>query len=126
MNKRKILAAACAVLAAVQAGGTPRADHGTDLVPLCVKVKPAYVFIAGGSGVVISPDGLMLTNNHVIEGKRTFDVRLGDGSSFKAKLLGTDPYGDLAALRLVTTRRTRTPSASSPTPRSTPATRAVR
>jgi S1-C subfamily serine protease len=69
-------------------------------VSLCVRVRPAFVFIGGGSGVVIRPDGLMLTNDHVIENKRTHAVRLGDGSTFKARLLGTDPYGDLAALKL--------------------------
>lgn len=99
MSRQRFPAICSAALVGLLAA-TCRADHVTDLVPLCVKVKPAYVFIAGGSGVVISPDGLMLTNNHVIQGRRTFDVRLGDGSSYKAKLLGTDPHGDLAALRL--------------------------
>jgi len=42
----------------------------------------------------------MLTNDHVIENKRSHAVRLGDGRTFRAKLLGTDPYGDLAVLRL--------------------------
>jgi len=65
-----------------------------------VQVRPAFVFIGGGSGVVIRPDGLMLTNDHVIEGKRSHAVRLGDGSTFRAKLLGTDPVGDLAVLQL--------------------------
>jgi len=76
------------------------AAAATDLVELCTKVRPAFVFVEGGSGVVIRPDGLVLTNDHVIEGKRSYTVRLGDGSSFRAKLLGTDPYGDLAALQL--------------------------
>ena len=84
-----------AVLAAPAAAGA-----STDLVDLCIKVRPAFVFVEGGSGVVIRPDGLVLTNDHVIEGKRSYTVRLGDGSSFRAKLLGTDPYGDLAALQL--------------------------
>ncbi|MCS5617171.1 MAG: trypsin-like peptidase domain-containing protein, partial [Pirellulales bacterium] len=61
---------------------------------------PAFVFIGGGSGVIVRPDGLMLTNDHVIGRKRTFTVRIGDGRSFKAKVLGTDPVGDLAALQL--------------------------
>lgn len=99
MNRPSLVHVSCSLLVAAL-GGWVCADHEADLVPLCAKVKPAFVFIAGGSGVVISPDGVMLTNNHVIAGKRTFDVRLGDGSSFKAKLLGTDPHGDLAALRL--------------------------
>jgi serine protease Do len=76
------------------------AEATTDLVELCIKVRPAFVFVEGGSGVVVRPDGLVLTNDHVIEGKRSYTVRLGDGSSFRAKLLGTDPYGDLAALKL--------------------------
>jgi S1-C subfamily serine protease len=42
----------------------------------------------------------MLTNDHVIGRKRSFTVRIGDGRSFKAKVLGTDPVGDLAALKL--------------------------
>jgi len=71
-----------------------------DLAALCVKVRPAFVFIAGGSGVIVRPDGLMLTNDHVIENRRSFDVRIGDGRSFKAKVLGRDAVGDLAALQL--------------------------
>jgi S1-C subfamily serine protease len=73
---------------------------GPDLAALCVQVRPAFVFIRGGSGVVVRPDGLMLTNDHVIEGKRSHPVRLGDGSTFRAQVLGTDPYGDLAVLKL--------------------------
>jgi serine protease Do len=71
-----------------------------DLVELCTRVRPAFVFIRGGSGIVIRSDGLMLTNDHVIEGRRTHAVRLGDGSTHRARLLGTDPEGDLAVLKL--------------------------
>jgi S1-C subfamily serine protease len=63
-------------------------------------VRPAFVFISGGSGVVVSSDGLMLTNAHVIGKAKQFDVRLGDGSHYKAKLLGKDGTGDLAVLQL--------------------------
>ena len=76
------------------------ATEPVDLTELCVRVRPAFVFIGGGSGVIIRPDGLMLTNDHVIGRKRSFTVRIGDGRSFKAKVLGTDPVGDLAALKL--------------------------
>jgi len=78
------------------AAGSPAAD----LTELCVQVRPAFVFIAGGSGVIVRPDGLMLTNDHVIGPKRSFTVRIGDGRSFRARLLGRDPHGDLAALEL--------------------------
>ncbi len=87
---------ACAMLGA--AATTARAD--VDLASLCVAIRPAYVFIAGGSGVVIRPDGLMLTNDHVLEDRSRFDVRLGDGRSFKARLLGRDEVGDLAVLKI--------------------------
>jgi S1-C subfamily serine protease len=74
---------------------------GTDeLKALCEKAKAAYVFISGGSGVVIRPDGLMLTNSHVIERNRHFDVRTGIGKHYKANVLGHDPFGDLALLKL--------------------------
>jgi len=90
------------VAAVVVAGGLLAASAvaEVDLAALCVAVRPAYVFIAGGSGVVIRPDGLMLTNDHVLENRRAFDVRLGDGRSFKARLLGRDEVGDLALLRI--------------------------
>ena len=83
----------------------PVLAHAENLPPgalrsLCEKVQPAYVFISGGSGVVIRPDGLMLTNNHVIERGDKFDVRLGNGRHYRATLLGRDVFGDLAALQL--------------------------
>ena len=89
---------ACLVVASVAAALPVRGD--ADLAALCVAIRPAYVFIAGGSGVVIRPDGLMLTNDHVLETRRSFDVRLGDGRSFKARVLGRDEVGDLAVLKI--------------------------
>jgi serine protease Do len=94
-----IVRAAAIVLAVCLAAAAP-ARAAVDLASLCVAIRPAYVFIAGGSGVVIRPDGLMLTNDHVIENRRTFDVRLGDGRSFKARVLGRDEVGDLAVLKI--------------------------
>ena len=102
---RRGWAAVLAVGAMWAAGGSAAAAAApaaepVDLTELCVRVRPAFVFIGGGSGVIIRPDGLMLTNDHVIGRKRSFTVRIGDGRSFKAKVLGTDPVGDLAALKL--------------------------
>ncbi len=85
-------------VAATAASAVPAAP--VDLTELCVRVRSAFVFIGGGSGVIVRPDGLMLTNDHVIGRKRSFTVRIGDGRSFKARVLGTDPVGDLAALKL--------------------------
>ncbi len=53
-----------------------------------------------GSGVIISDQGYILTNNHVIQGASQIDVLLADGTRIPAALTGADPYGDLAVLRV--------------------------
>jgi S1-C subfamily serine protease len=52
-----------------------------------------------GSGVVVAHDGLVLTNNHVIEGAKLITLSLADGRSMRARVLGRDPDTDLAVLR---------------------------
>jgi serine protease Do len=53
-----------------------------------------------GSGVIIDKTGLILTNNHVVEGADEVTVRLSDGREFKATDIKTDPQSDLAVLRI--------------------------
>ncbi len=53
-----------------------------------------------GSGVVVSPNGYILTNNHVIENAKDIQVALNDGRSLNAKLVGTDPQTDVALLKI--------------------------
>ncbi len=53
-----------------------------------------------GSGFVIDPRGLVLTNNHVVEGAVTLKVRLDDGRAFDADVLGRDPLTDVALVKL--------------------------
>lgn len=55
-----------------------------------------------GSGVIVSPDGLILTNNHVVEGAREIEVTHAGDRSFRARTLGRDPDTDLAVLRAET------------------------
>lgn len=57
--------------------------------------------MSGGSGVVIDADrGVIITNNHVVEGGQSFRVDLTDGRSFDARLVGTDKATDLAVLQI--------------------------
>jgi S1-C subfamily serine protease len=75
----------------------------------CVAPAVVHVEVAGvrqgrraegtGSGVIVSPDGLILTNNHVIDGAQKVSVSLSDGRKFSARALGRDPDSDLAVLR---------------------------
>lgn len=55
---------------------------------------------ASGSGFIVSPDGYILTNNHVIEGADRVTVGLPDRREFKAKVVGRDPQTDVAVLKI--------------------------
>jgi serine protease Do len=53
-----------------------------------------------GSGVIVSPNGYILTNNHVVDGANDVRVTLADKREFKARVVGTDPKTDIAVLKI--------------------------
>ncbi|GAO45706.1 trypsin-like peptidase domain-containing protein [Flavihumibacter petaseus] len=56
--------------------------------------------MASGSGAIISDDGFIVTNNHVVDGADEITVNLSDKKTFKAKLIGADPSSDLAVIKI--------------------------
>ncbi|MFN7931389.1 MAG: DegQ family serine endoprotease [Blastocatellia bacterium] len=72
---------------------TPQAPKG--------KTRPSPLVPTGtGSGVIVTPDGYVLTNNHVVDGADEVQVELADRRTFKAKVIGTDPPSDIAVIKL--------------------------
>jgi S1-C subfamily serine protease len=76
---------------------------GPAVVGIRVKMKAAARRSAtegAGSGVIVTPDGFILTNNHVVEGAGDLTVSLTEGNEFSATTVGTDPATDLAVIRV--------------------------
>ena len=69
-------------------GGDPRGSRRSEPV------------MGYGSGVIISNDGYIMTNNHVVDGGDELSVTLNDNRTFKAKLVGSDPSSDIALIKI--------------------------
>ncbi len=69
-----------------------------------VSKAPEKVLASGGSGFIISPDGYILTNQHVVAGADELVVKMKDGRYFPAKLLGADKTTDVALLKISSKR----------------------
>lgn len=75
------------------------------------KVNPSVVSVisttsegtGSGSGVIMSKDGYIITNNHVVDGAQSVSVQLSDGTSLDAKIIGTDEQTDLAVIKVTPT-----------------------
>ncbi len=79
-----------------------------DVATIAATVSPSVVEVnatlsngsSTGSGVILTSDGQIITNNHVISGASTIKVKTSDGKSYTAKVVGTDSKKDLALLKL--------------------------
>ena len=56
--------------------------------------------IGTGSGVIISPDGYIVTNNHVIQKQVNYRVTLNNNKTYEAEMIGTDPNSDIAFIKI--------------------------
>jgi 2-alkenal reductase len=98
--------------------GSPAVAGGDPVVDTVKNVAPAVVTVlntlqaplgaggllgenqASGSGVIISPEGYIVTNNHVVEGYQKLQVIFLDGTPHDAELIGTDAFSDLAVIQI--------------------------
>lgn len=62
--------------------------------------RPPKVERGLGSGVIVSADGTILTNHHVVEGAEKIQIEMNDGKNYDAKIVGSDPPSDLAVLKI--------------------------
>ncbi len=73
----------------------PASSKTCSAAEVVLKKKPGM-----GSGVIVRPDGYILTNNHVVEGADKLEVELSDGRIVEGTIVGTDPQTDLAVVKI--------------------------
>ena len=88
------------VNAVVHVTNTTYSRQATSLRELFFGGGQPRAMIGTGSGVIISPDGYIITNNHVIDNSSSLEVTLNDNRSFEARLIGTDPKTDIALIKI--------------------------
>ncbi len=87
--------------------GIPQQGRGSQSQPQTQERR------SGGSGVILSEDGYIVTNNHVVSDATSLRVKLYDGRIFDAKIIGTDPTTDIALVKIETEKLPTIPFGSS-------------
>ena len=100
MYKRQVGNGAQAVRRAAHGLGLEITVRGVDLRKALHQSPPRPRQIGLGSGVIISADGYIVTNNHVIAEAETLEVTLNDNRNFTATVVGADPTTDIALLKI--------------------------
>lgn len=103
----RVFSAGALALAAFAARAAERGERLEELrelesvlVTTIERAEKAFVFIEGGSGFLVSADGYALTNEHVVGGRPALVVELTNGRRHNARVVGHDPAGDVALLKL--------------------------
>jgi S1-C subfamily serine protease len=136
MSQRKLAAAVLASLlvsaafgggcSGLPSGATPGIDHAiASVYPALVRIQVVMTspsegriqkMEGSGSGVIISPEGYVITNHHVAGHSARLVCRLADRQEIDATLVGTDPMADIAVLKLKLEQRCRWPRSAIPAP----------
>ena len=99
-----IALAARTTTATRKATASQATGQALDIQAILIKAEPAVVAIktnfGSGSGVIVSSDGLIVTNNHVISGATSIVVTENDGTEHRAALVGSVPNDDVAVIRI--------------------------
>src|SRR4030067_2640369 len=91
-----------AVISAVERVGPAVVSVGLAMsAPEQLKRRGVSEIRGVGSGVIITPDGYVLTNSHVVQSAERIEVRLQDGRNFPVRIVGNDPHSDLAVLSIL-------------------------
>lgn len=91
-----------AVISAVERVGPAVVSVGLAMrAPEQLKRRGVSEIRGVGSGVIITPDGYVLTNGHVVQSAERIEVRLQDGRNFPVRIVGNDPHSDLAVLSVL-------------------------